>query len=91
MPASAAAMKSKRTKSLVSKRSIAISGRKTSVCLEPQFFEALREIAKERGTSLSGLVTSIDPDRREGNLSSALRLFVLRHYQDQIAARTPSA
>jgi predicted DNA-binding ribbon-helix-helix protein len=64
----------------------------TSVSLEEAFLEALREIAKERGTSLQGLVTSIDRDRREGrNLSSALRVYVLDHFRDQIAARTPSA
>jgi predicted DNA-binding ribbon-helix-helix protein len=81
----------KRTKSLVRKWTVVVAGRKTSVCLEPQFFEALKEIATERGTSLPRLVTSIDPDRREPNLSSALRVYVLEHYQNQLAARTPSA
>jgi predicted DNA-binding ribbon-helix-helix protein len=40
---------------------------------------------------LQDLVRRIDRDRRDGNLSSALRVFVLEHYQNQIAARTPSA
>jgi predicted DNA-binding ribbon-helix-helix protein len=78
-------------KSSIAKRSIVIDGSKTSVSLEDQFWEVLREIATERRTTLTGLITSIDRDRREGNLSSALRVYVLRHYRDQIAARTPSA
>jgi predicted DNA-binding ribbon-helix-helix protein len=78
-----------RAKSSIVKRSIAVAGRKTSVCLEPQFFEVLREIATERGTSLPRLITSIKRDRRKANLSSTLRLFVLEHYRDQIAARKP--
>ena len=81
----------KQTKSLVVRRSITISGHLTSISLEPQFLEALKEIAKERGSTLQDLITSIDRDRREGNLSSTLRVFVLEHYQNQIAARTPSA
>jgi predicted DNA-binding ribbon-helix-helix protein len=77
-------------KSQRSKRSIAISGHLTSISLEPPFFEAL-SIATERGSTLQSLVTSIDHDRRGSPLSSALRVFVLEHYQNQIAARTPSA
>jgi predicted DNA-binding ribbon-helix-helix protein len=78
-------------KSQRSKRSIAISGHLTSISLEPPFFEALKSIATERGSTLQSLVTSIDHDRRGSPLSSALRVFVLEHYQNQIAARTPSA
>jgi predicted DNA-binding ribbon-helix-helix protein len=73
------------------KRAVTIAGRRTSVSLEPHFWEALKEIAKERRSTLRDLVTSIDRDRREPNLSSAIRVFVLEHYQDQISARTPSA
>jgi predicted DNA-binding ribbon-helix-helix protein len=81
----------KRAKSSIVKRPIAVAGRKTSISLEDQFWEALREIATERGTTLSDLVTSIKAERREGNLSSAIRLYVLGYYRDQIAAHTPSA
>jgi predicted DNA-binding ribbon-helix-helix protein len=81
----------KRAKSSVAKRTIRIGGLKTSITLEDHFFEALKEIATERGSTLQDLVTSIDPDRREPNLSSAIRVFVLEHYQNQIAARAPSA
>ena len=83
-------MKSRKlAKSLVVKRSITIKGRKSSVSLEDQFWEALKEIATERGVAVPTLVTGIKAERRRGNLSSACRLFVLRHYQDQSA--TPAA
>jgi predicted DNA-binding ribbon-helix-helix protein len=75
----------------VVRRSISIGGHLTSVSLEAPFLEALKEIATERGSTLHSLVTSIDGDRRGSPLSSALRVFVLDHYQNQIAAFTPSA
>ena len=70
-------------KSLVSKRSIVIAGRKTSVSLEDEFWNSLREIASERGTTLGALVAAIDANRQHTNLSSAIRLFVLGFYRDQ--------
>jgi predicted DNA-binding ribbon-helix-helix protein len=72
-------------KSLVMKRSIIVAGHKTSVSLEDAFWKGLKEIAAERNITLSGLVASIDSARinGSGNLSSAIRLFVLDHYQNQ--------
>ncbi len=58
------------------KRSIVIAGHATSVSLEPEFWEALKEIAQRRGTSVPRLIEDIDAGR-EGNLSSAIRVFVL--------------
>ena len=74
-------------KSPVVKRSIVIAGHKTSVSLEDAFWKALKEIAGGREMTLSDLVASIDTDRRQGNLSSAIRLFVLDHYRAQIGER----
>ena len=74
-------------KSLVSKRSIVVSGRKTSVSLEDQFWNSLKEIARERNMTVGELVGAIDVDRQHGNLSSAIRLFVLGVYRDQVASR----
>ncbi|HZP71106.1 MAG TPA: ribbon-helix-helix domain-containing protein [Pseudolabrys sp.] len=68
-------------KSPVVKRSIVIAGHKTSVSLEDAFWKGLKEIATGRAVTLSDLVASIDTDRRHGNLSSAIRLFVLDHYR----------
>jgi predicted DNA-binding ribbon-helix-helix protein len=71
-------------KSLVVKRSIVIAGHKTSVSLEEAFWRGLKEIAGGRKTTLSALVATIDTDRQLGNLSSAIRLFVLDFYRDQM-------
>ena len=68
-------------KSTVVKRSIVVAGHKTSVSLEDAFWKGLKDIAKARRVTLSDLVGGIDTDREHGNLSSALRLFVLDHYQ----------
>jgi predicted DNA-binding ribbon-helix-helix protein len=65
----------------VIKRSIVIAGHKTSVSLEDAFWGALKEIAIGRGETLSDLVAGIDSGRPHGNLSSAIRLFVLDHYR----------
>jgi predicted DNA-binding ribbon-helix-helix protein len=74
-------------KSPVVKRSIVVAGHKTSVSLEDAFWNSLKEIAGDRKKTLSDLVASIDTDRRQGNLSSAIRLFVLDHYRTQIGDR----
>lgn len=71
-------------KSPVVKRSIVIAGHKTSVSLEDAFWKGLKEIASGRDATLSELVASIDADRQHGNLSSALRLFVLDFYRAQV-------
>jgi len=73
-------------KSPVVKRSIVIAGHKTSVSLEDAFWSGLKDIATSRNMTLSDLVGSIDADRRQGNLSSAIRLFVLDHYRAQASA-----
>jgi predicted DNA-binding ribbon-helix-helix protein len=68
-------------KSPVVKRSIVLAGHKTSISLEEAFWNGLKDIAMRRCRTLSDLVSSIDADRKHGNLSSAVRLFVLNHYQ----------
>ncbi len=73
-------------KSPVVKRSIVIAGHKTSVSLEDAFWRGLKEIAVGREMTLSDMVASIDTDRHHGNLSSAIRLFVLDHFRMQNAA-----
>jgi predicted DNA-binding ribbon-helix-helix protein len=72
-------------KSLVAKRSIVAAGHKTSVSLEDAFWEGLKEIARGRNTTLSELVGAIDSERQRGNLSSAIRLFVLDFYRNKLA------
>ncbi len=70
-------------KSPVVKRSIVIAGHKTSVSLEDAFWKCLKEIASGRDMTLSDLVATIDTDRQQGNLSSAIRLFVLDYYRSR--------
>jgi predicted DNA-binding ribbon-helix-helix protein len=69
-------------KSPVVKRSIVIDGHKTSVSLEDAFWQGLKKIAGERQTTLSDLIATIDANRRHGNLSSAIRLFVLGQFSE---------
>ena len=66
-------------KSLVVKRPIVIDKHKTSVSLEEAFWSDLKKIARAQEATVSKLVTQIDGARQQGNLSSAIRLFVLEH------------
>lgn len=68
-------------KSPVVKRSIVVAGHKTSVSLEEAFWSAMKEISSARDLTLSELVGEIDNRRQQGNLSSAIRLFVLDHFR----------
>ena len=63
------------------KRSVVVSGHRTSVSLETPFWEVLTQIAKEQNMSLNKLITEVDR-QRDGNLSSALRIYVLRRLQE---------
>jgi predicted DNA-binding ribbon-helix-helix protein len=55
------------------------------VSLEDAFWESLKEIAVQRQKKLSELVAAIDSERQHGNLSSAIRLFVLDFYRTQLS------
>ncbi len=64
------------------KRSFTIAGHRTSVSLEPAFWEALADVAEARGLSLTALVTEIDAGRGEAaGLSSAIRTYLLAYYR----------
>jgi len=65
------------------KGTIVVAGRKTGISLEEAFWNGLREIANARGLRPRDLVTRINADRRDGNLSSAVRVFVLQFYQEE--------
>jgi len=83
--------KGRAMKSSVIKRSIVVAGHKTSVSLEDAFWRGVKDIAASRRMTLSDLVCSIDTKRGYGNLSSAVRLFVLNHYQARSGGLEPSA
>ena len=71
-------------KSAVIKRSIVIRGHKTSVSLENEFWEELKDFARRKSATLSTLVEGIDDDRNKNNLSSAIRVYVLREYRTRL-------
>jgi len=77
------------------KRSIAIGGHETSLSLEHEFWSGVKEIASRRDLTLSQLIDEIGTGRT-GNLSSAVRVYVLEHYQAEglrrraVAASAPS-
>jgi predicted DNA-binding ribbon-helix-helix protein len=67
------------------KRSVSIAGHRTSVSLEQPFWEVLHEIAAAQGRPVQALVGEIDASRGQQNLSSAIRVFVLRTTQAKAA------
>lgn len=70
------------------KISVVIAGRhSTSVCLEEEFLNELKRIAMVKHKSLNELITEIDRNKRTNNLSSAIRLFVLRELKFQQFAK----
>ncbi len=75
------------------KRSIVLDGRKTSISLEDSFWTGLKEIADFQGVTPSELISAINATRKESNLASATRIFVLEHFQnkDKSAGLPPSA
>ena len=64
----------------VRKRSVLIAGHATSVSLEAEFWDVLKDIAEARACSVNTLIAEVD-GQRTGNLSSALRVFVLKSLQ----------
>jgi predicted DNA-binding ribbon-helix-helix protein len=77
-------------KSQVVKRSVVIAEHKTSVSLEDAFWVALKDIAAARKMPVAQLVAAIASERQHGNLSSAIRLFVLHFYRSQLSNETRS-
>jgi predicted DNA-binding ribbon-helix-helix protein len=80
-----AAAKTMWAPSPVKKRSIVVSGHKTAVSLEDEFWGLLKYVARLQNKTLSTLVGEIDLDRTQGNLSSAIRLYILRHLINELA------
>jgi predicted DNA-binding ribbon-helix-helix protein len=67
--------------SRVAKRSVNVSGRKSSVALEDAFWDEMQKIAEAKSTTRADLISAIAQTRSNANLSSANRLFVLAYYQ----------
>ncbi len=71
------------------KRSFTIDGHRTSISLEAPFWDALQDVAKAKRIPVAQLVQTIDRDRGDGGLSSAVRISLLEHYRS--ASRKPGA
>ena len=74
-------------KSRVIKRSTLVDGRKTSVTLEDEFWTALKKIATTQNIGTPKLISMIDSQRQNNNLSSAIRVYVLRYYRERCDAK----
>jgi predicted DNA-binding ribbon-helix-helix protein len=69
------------------KRSLSIAGHRTSLSLEPEFWQALQDVAARRGIPVSALVAEIDQTRGSRNLSSAVRVWLLTDAQSLLRGR----
>ena len=78
-------------KSVIIKRSIVLNGHKTSVSLENEFWEGLRQIADAQKSKVSAMVQRIDRERTNRNLSSAIRIYVFNHFRERLASERASA
>jgi predicted DNA-binding ribbon-helix-helix protein len=69
------------------KHSLTLHGHRTSISLEPEFWDAFRQIAADRGLPLNRLAAEVDDARKgDAGLASAIRVFVLNHYRPATAA-----
>jgi predicted DNA-binding ribbon-helix-helix protein len=75
----------------ITKRSIAVNGNRTSVSLEDEFWQGLREIAKKEGRAITELVEQINRETHNVNLSSAIRVFVLKRFRASADTPKPSS
>lgn len=67
------------------KRSVVIAGHSTSVSVEDIFWSSLKDMARQQGRSVNNLITEID-ETRTGNLSSAIRVYVIRYLKEDSKA-----
>ncbi|MBY5932650.1 ribbon-helix-helix domain-containing protein [Tateyamaria omphalii] len=65
------------------KHSLTLKGHRTSVSLEPEFWDAFRTIAALKNRPINDLAAEIDATRGDIGLASAIRVFVLRHFMDR--------
>jgi len=68
-------------------RNVIVNGRRTSLRLEPEMWEALDEIAKREATSINDLVAFVDRNRDAATLTSDVRVFVLSYFRGAATER----
>ena len=69
------------------KYSVSIAGHRTSLSLEPEFWESLKDISEKKNMTLSALIREIDAVRGRQNLSSAIRVFILEYFRNKFSDR----
>jgi predicted DNA-binding ribbon-helix-helix protein len=62
------------------KKSLVLSGHKTSIALEKEFWIALEIISKNQNIDIDKLIEKIDRNERNGSLASAIRVFILKKF-----------
>ena len=72
------------------KRSVTIAGQRKNISLEEAVWQSLKEIADYQDMTLPALVATINSERNQGKLSSAIRVFVLNFYRDQLDIQNQS-
>lgn len=70
--------------SILESRNVTVAGRRTSMRLEPQMWDALESIARREGMTLNSLCTQVDQRRREIGLTSATRVFIVSYYRQLV-------
>ena len=73
------------------KRSLRIAGHRTRLALEPEFWSGLEDMAQAASKPRTTLIAEIDEARSGPNLSSAVRIAVLTHYQAKTGSGSPPA
>ena len=65
------------------KHSVTLHGHRTSISLENEFWRAFREIAQKKDITINALTAEIDTARGDLGLASAIRIYVLKYFQEQ--------
>ena len=68
---------------MLEKHSITLMGHKTSISIEPEFWSEFKNICAGKNKSINEVIAEIDINEHNGNLSSCIRVFVLRHLQNK--------
>lgn len=69
---------------MLEKHSITLMGHKTSISIESEFWEELKQIARVQNKSINEIISSIDIGKNSGNLSSSIRVFIIQYLKGLI-------
>lgn len=68
-------------------RNVKVSGRRTSLRMEPYIWDSLKEICERERLTLNEICTRIDQRRGEANLTASIRVFIVSYYRNAIGSR----